>query len=314
MWGRHEMTEPLSTHDAPSGEQPPCAQDEGQADRAGWQYGTCIEGTVYQCGKCGHCSMNKTNVVNHLTGKTSKCAGAALLSKKCSLPVMALGEKPAVDPVSGTMAPPGGGTTINAANNGGHHNTLTNNVTNNNQVTNNNTFTINVWAITETDRQQLRELVMNEATLQRLATKDPHEVPAALFEAWKLGPHWDCNIRQTPEHVYTRRVGETSSMEPRDLYVKRAVAETLGAVPYGRAYWIDDEAAKANFLELQDKVCQDRPFDVSNKRKVSRLEAAELHAHGRSDFYRLDLAGREFVSRANAALNSTLNKCPPPSP
>lgn len=234
-----------------------------------FRHGVPLTLAVFQCSECAFQSAYRQVVQNHTGGKRAgRCSNAEIVSEVCTLTTV---------PIGGT------GPAIHA------------NITgdNNTNTQSNTTFNL-VYVGSAEERQSLEALLQREDTRRELANLPAHEVPGALLRLWKGAdaPPQLQNIRVHGGKVdEVRGPGNVVSV-PRSRFVKKTVSDMLVAA--------DRHAEDADLREPQ--------FEVSRRRKVSRLDAARMQAVGCRTTYELDAPGRQFLASANASVDTELDQ------
>lgn len=274
----------------------------------GWKYGAHVDAVVYQCSGCGYSSLHKTHVHTH---QKVKCPAANVLSRKCTLPVLAQGQKVAVDQGSGAINLAGhDGCSIAQ----GHTATCT--AHNNSHNNNHNTINLHVhlpaakaFVGSAAESDALAKVFKDPELLKVLKThllcECPEDFAASVFNAWKGpdAPEELHNIRVVGDRVEEQRGPDTVTSVPRSKFIKDTLASMLKAVSNQMP---DDTPAPEDMQSIREAVIAP-VFSVGKKRKVSRLDAAKMHAVGAREVYALDADGREFLACSKEKLANELN-------
>ena len=235
-----------------------------------------LDVTFYQCTRCRYTSAIRHNVTTHVS-TVAACAGAEVCSEKCTCPLMPLGSKAPAAVVH-----------VEGDNSGSiQQNHIVVNVHPN-----------LVYVGSEEERAALFAIFQDPEALRELANREPEEIPATLFRLWKGAdaPPVMKNIRVQGDKVQEVRGPNQVTVLPRTKFLKRTVSDMLGAA--GAA---GPEATRAAVAQPE--------FKVGKQRRVSRLEAARMHADGSREVYAMDSAGRRFLNEANDTLDRELAYC-----
>lgn len=257
-----------------------------------WHYGH-FDATVHQCSGCGYSSTVKVHVQNHLA---SKCPSGKMNHRKCTLTMHPLGD------VSATRT---GGSTSSTTITGNDNVAINGDVTINDNVTINVHVTppavTKVYVGSEEERQALEAVMQDPEYVGSLAMQHAlvSDVPAILFALLRGydAPPEHKNIRVVGERVEELRGPGVVTSLPRSKFIKNTVAHMLQAVANVQNPQLD-----------RLKAAIERPeFAMgSKKRKVSRLDAAQLHAMGAREVYALDSDGKRFLAESKERVNEEL--------
>lgn len=264
------------------------------------KWGAHLESTVFQCSQCAYTSLKKAHVETHMR---ARCQGAMVLGTKCVLPVLAAGQKVAVDEQTGAVLPAGGGNT-------------TTTTTNNNHSFNQTTVNIHVhmpaakaFVGSEEEEAALTRVLKDPEVIKTLADQVSYqcadEIAARVFQAWKgqEAPPELHNIEVKGDRVLKHREHGAESV-PRSKFVKETLAQLLRAVTaQNKDTTGDPEAMETVQDELQKPV-----FRAGKRERASRLQVAKWHADGAKEVYRLDAHGREFIASSKEKLEREIDE------
>lgn len=266
------------------------------------KWGAHLDSTVFQCSKCAYTSLKKVHVEAHVLGK---CQGATVLSSKCVLPVLAVGQKVAVDEKTGsvaqaaTTATTATGTTASANAITGDHSTI-----------NNNTITVHVhpnliYVGSAEERQALEAIFRDPEALQSLSHLPPAEIPAALLRLWK-GADADPrlhNLEVSATRVAEHRGAGTRVSVPRAKFVKGLVNDMLQTA----ARVAPENTPAPEAVEELKRELTAPDLAMPKKRKISRAEAASMRVTGGREWHGLKEEGQTFLRTSDAMVDRELD-------
>lgn len=281
-----------------------CADDGQPAspDGGGWLYGAHLDATVYQCGGCGYSSIHKTHVHTHQKGQ---CPSAAVECRKCTLPVLARGQRVPVDQREGTLSGNGaafGPTTATCMGRGTQYvnSTVNHNITVHLSPPR---TTDKLWAGSTEERGALAVVARAFSTMEALKGVSATEYASTLFEKWKgeEAPERLRNYEVRGTTVRLERGPDQVEHQPLRKHLKMLLHELLQTIKMVLPDYDDTEETEEIRNDLESK-----DFAVTKKRRVSRLQAAEMQAYATKDLYSLDAAGKEFLQVALRLLEQSV--------
>lgn len=244
--------------------------------------GIPMEVTVFQCSKCRMQSLRRSVIDLHIRNRTRDvgCRDAEVVQGTFAFTP------------GGTAAP---GTIVGDRNTVNSHNTTTYNITNEYKVY------VGSWE----ERAALIDVLKDPANLEELSRRQPEDIPAALFRMWKGtgAPDAMKNIKVLGDRVEEVRGPDTVVSVPRGKFVKKTMGDMFSAVA-GAPPAITPAPDK--MTKIHDELNRE-DLPLGKKRRVSRLDAAKMHAMCSPDAYKLGTEGREFLSDATARMNRELD-------